>query len=172
MFRYALDVHEFPWFSELSCSCSSCLLEHFPLPANNPDCASCEEGYAPGLLFSCSSCSNGNHGAKVVVAAILLVLTILVVAILIDLTDVRATPARKNRCTTGFRRLKDNFPFQSLKIAVLSWSIITQASTSFPAAPWLMPCVHRNKFTQTYARVRCFVHMERNLADGIAGEAT
>lgn len=55
-------------------------------------------------------------------------IVIVVVAILVNLTSVAAEPARKNGCAAGFQRLTAGVRFQSLKIAVVSWQIITQVS--------------------------------------------
>lgn len=62
---------------------------------------------------------------------LILVAVIVVVAIILDLTAVvaPASPTNRGRCGAGYRRLKAMIPFQSLKIVVVSWQIITQAST-------------------------------------------
>lgn len=75
------------------------------VPFQQPDCAVCEEGYAPGLSFSCSSCSDeGNRALRVFVAAVIVVLVVAVgIAVLVDLTTVRAKPERKDCCPAGFR---------------------------------------------------------------------
>lgn len=102
------------------------------VPFQQPDCAVCEEGYAPGLSFSCSSCSDeGNRALRVFVAAVIVVLVVAVgIAVLVDLTTVRAKPGRKDCCAAGFRRLQGSIRFQSLKIAVVTWQIITQVTCS------------------------------------------
>ena len=90
----------------------------------------CEEGYAPGVAFSCSSCSDGRSLIATAVA-LSLVAVALVVAIILDLTAVvavAASPTSRNGCGAGYRRLKAAIPFQSLKIVVVSWQIITQVS--------------------------------------------
>lgn len=98
--------------------------------SNRPsDCSVCEEGYAPGLSYGCNSCSSGGTLMATAVVFIFIAVVVLV-AILLDLMAVGAAApltGRRNGLDAKFRRLKDFIPFHSLKIAVVSWQIITQA---------------------------------------------
>lgn len=101
--------------------------------SNQPiDCSVCEEGYAPGLSYGCNSCSDG---VSLMVTAVVLIAVAVVVVVIIglDLTAVggaAGSATSRRGLDAKFRRLKAFIPFHSLKIAVVSWQIITQVSWS------------------------------------------
>ena len=110
------------------------------------DCSVCQEGYAPGLSFSCNSCSDSS-GVMALAIVLIIIIVSFVVAVLFDLTVVgtAASPPSGHGCGARLTRLKAKFPFQSLKIAVVSWQIITQASTYVSTGA---RCTHRSNHTR------------------------
>lgn len=104
---------------------------------SSPDCAVCEEGYAPGFHYSCRSCLGEERKAAIAVAmavlAIALVGVSLMVANLVRMVDGSTVGMGcwENRCCLSWRtKVADAVPLTSIKILVVAWQIITQVTNS------------------------------------------
>lgn len=102
-----------------------------------PVCAVCDDGYTPGLGYSCSKCSDGRRCAAITLGAILVAAAVVTIARSIKFLG---TDADLREAVEGFSdndvggdqrgraRAKAS---QAVKIIIVSWQIITQASILF-----------------------------------------
>lgn len=92
--------------------------------------------YARGLGYLCMKCSEGRRGAFIAVAVVIFVVLgaaaiFLVVSIRNSTSDNEAVVSKTERVLKRVRlRLRRVRAYQSMKIIVVSWQIITQASIS------------------------------------------
>ena len=86
------------------------------------------DGYARGLGYLCTECSDERRGA--LIAAVVVIVVLVVVAVMMGVhsfaSDTRRATSQPCGCGGRFRRMAVH---QSLKIMVVSWQIVTQAST-------------------------------------------
>ncbi|CAN0014564.1 unnamed protein product [Scytosiphon promiscuus] len=99
-------------------------------------CAVCEEGYASGYQFSCSSCDGENLqsaiGTSVALFFVALVVLGLVIADLVRVVD-ELKPDTTSSCGMKLTYCRDRVvkavPLTSIKIVVVAWQIVTQFSS-------------------------------------------
>lgn len=102
-----------------------------------PDCAVCDEGYAPGMAYSCHQCSKGRTSLALALAAIvsLAVLAVLVVIGRKLMFGTAMTPHDARLATSSWcQRIRQAIPYQAVKILIMVWQIVTQVRT-FPLPP-------------------------------------
>lgn len=101
-----------------------------------PVCAVCEDGYTAGLGYTCSKCSAERRGVTIAVGAILVAALVAVIA---RSLKVLRTDAWQSAAVESFssgsigenrQRLVRAKASQALRVTVVSWQIITQASTA------------------------------------------
>lgn len=96
-----------------------------------PDCAVCGVGYARGLGNLCLKCSHERYGAVIAVAVVIFVVVVMVIIDGIrSLTHPSVADNLPLRRTLSavVSRFKGSRVYQALKIMVVSWQIVTQAS--------------------------------------------
>ncbi|CAM9112289.1 unnamed protein product, partial [Sphacelaria rigidula] len=101
-----------------------------------PYCAVCEEGYASGYQYSCSSCFGENKrsamGTSIALLLVALVIITMVIANLIRVLDENSTDTAsilEKRLTSCRERIANIIPLTSIKIVVVVWQIVTQFSS-------------------------------------------
>lgn len=104
----------------------------------SPDCAVCSEGYARGFGNTCSQCTDERRRIAI---ALLAIVSVVVMAIVMGsfwflppgsgVYNAGNPPANQRRKSAAhsFRKAR---AFQALKIVVVAWQIISQASCSTP----------------------------------------
>ena len=125
----------------------ACTLTFFPYPllCSFPRlvqvCAVCADGHTAGLGFACTACSGVRRKATIALGVVLLVAAaVMMVASLHFLgflssgipTGLQASCGRFRRAAS---RLKCSKATQALKIVIVSWQIVTQASCSYSTTP-------------------------------------
>lgn len=90
-------------------------------PLLDTDCAVCSDGYAASLGFSCTRCSDGKRRVAVAVVLGVFALTGAVAAIIYLVSS-----PRKGRGESLVDAWKKYVPFQSVKIVIVAWQILTQ----------------------------------------------
>lgn len=107
-------------------------LDNCPSPTDQPpDCAVCKDGYARGLGNACLKCSHERRNAVIVVAVVIFVLIVMVI-----IAGIRSLthPGEEHNLPlcrmmkAAISRFKGARAYQALKIMVVSWQIVTQAS--------------------------------------------
>lgn len=104
---------------------SYCLIP-FPdsSPSDDKDCSICSDGYTEGIGFTCDKCFNRSGGivlAVVMFGAAVFAITLLARYLVSEEFD---------HSRMGFlKSLLRYIPLQSVKIAIVSWQILTQVPT-------------------------------------------
>ncbi|CAM9683309.1 unnamed protein product, partial [Choristocarpus tenellus] len=101
-----------------------------------PDCAVCDDGFAPGLSYSCSECDDSRKSLALGIGIFSLALIVLVVSGGIRFLITASSLRLKNLHGGLSHRIKRMISFQGLKILVVTWQIVTQfsevANASYP----------------------------------------
>lgn len=101
---------------------------NFPvLRFSRPDCAVCRTGYASRIPYKCESCAQKDGGA-------LIIALVVAVAVLFGMGLVWHLLSQNHAVTDNgiISRVVRCLPLQSLKIVVVAWQIVTQASEAPP----------------------------------------
>ena len=111
------------------------------IPALIQVCAVCAEGHTPGLGFTCVKCSGVRRNMTIGLGAVLLGAAVVMVAVSLNFlgSSASGTPKRLHASCERFRRvisrLRSTKATQALKIVIVSWQIVTQASCSYSTIP-------------------------------------
>lgn len=93
-------------------------------------CAVCLEGYAAGSGYTCSKCTGARRGLAIGVGLVLLVLAAIVVAVAVSyLGSPDEESAVEEYLSRRQTQLEGSRVSQGLKIIIVSWQIVSQAST-------------------------------------------
>jgi len=112
---------------------------YFLFPLAVPDCAVCEQGFAPGIAYSCRECSGDTTGLAVGLAVAVALALLLVAGLLFsymcstvhDETDEGMEIGRrswKKKCLSFRSTLVNMLPLRAIKIVVTVWQIISQVN--------------------------------------------
>lgn len=92
-------------------------------------CAVCEDGYSLGLGYTCSACDEGRRNYTTAVAAIVAVFTALAVVVSVRYLGASAKELAAERIQSVIQdRFERSRVSQGLKIVIVSWQIVSQAS--------------------------------------------
>ena len=100
------------------------------------DCAVCDEGFAPGIAYSCRKCTGAITISAVGLAVAVCLTVLLFTALLIlrlgsvahDRTEegMEISPSLWKRCWSCGLSLGDMLPLVAIKIVVTVWQIVSQ----------------------------------------------
>ena len=124
-------AHNFPLFLSLYIIKPTVPLRHASCSHQSPDCAVCLDGYARGFGNSCIECSGQRRSAMIAFTAVVVVA--LVASIVIGIQSLEVD-TEAHSCSPRqvlkmvYHQIRRTRASQALKIMVVSWQIVTQAS--------------------------------------------
>lgn len=128
-----------------------------------PDCAVCSDGYAESLSFTCSTCSDKR--ARVVAMLVVPAVVILVLIFVVHMVSKEGQTAGGGR----LHRLKQFLPFQSFKIVIVAWQIMTGVSRCSRGTYYAEFLVQQAAKAHFYQEVRIAVELRvKRVMDGHA----